>query len=61
VEFTPQGPKARSVLAYGESNDPASPYHTAQAEMFARGEFKDVRFTEAAIAADLQREYRPGR
>jgi acyl-homoserine-lactone acylase len=60
VEFTPEGPRARSVLAYGQSNDPASPYHTAQAEMFVRGEFKEVRFTEEAIAGDLVRAYRPG-
>ena len=59
VEFTPDGPRARSILAYGESNDPASPHHTDQAEMFVRGEFKEVRFTEEAIADDLIREYRP--
>ena len=61
VEFTPEGPRARSVLAYGQSNDPESPYHTAQAEMFVRGEFKEVRFTEEDIAGDVKREYRPGR
>ncbi len=61
VEFTPDGPRAFSVLAYGQSNDPASPHHTDQAEMFVRGEFKAVRFSEAAIAGGLVREYRPGR
>ena len=60
VEFTADGPRAYSVLAYGESGDPASPHHTDQAAMFARGEFKRVRFTEDAIAADLVRRYRPG-
>jgi hypothetical protein len=28
--------------------------------MFVRGEFKDVRFSEEAIGADLVTEYRPG-
>jgi len=60
VEFGRSGPRAYSVLAYGESNRPDSPHHTDQAEMFARGEFKRVAFTEEDIAADLQRRYRPG-
>jgi acyl-homoserine-lactone acylase len=60
VEFGRNGPRAYSVLAYGESNRPDSPHHTDQAEMFARGEFKRVAFTEEDIAADLQQRYRPG-
>ena len=60
VEFTPNGPRARSILAYGESDDPESPHDMDQAAMFVRGEFKDVRFSEEAIGADLVTEYRPG-
>jgi acyl-homoserine-lactone acylase len=60
VEFGRDGPRAYSILAYGQSNNPDSPHHTDQAEMFARGEFKQVAFTEDEIAADLQRRYRPG-
>ncbi|NNG16360.1 MAG: hypothetical protein HKM89_07760 [Gemmatimonadales bacterium] len=60
VEFGRDGPRAYSVLAYGESAKPDSPHHTDQAEMFTRGELKRVAFTEADIAAQLMRSYRPG-
>jgi hypothetical protein len=60
VEFGKSVPRAYSVLAYGQSPDPASPNHADQAEMFARGEMKPVRFTEADIKKATVREYRPG-
>lgn len=60
VEFT-DTPRAYSILAYGQSPDPAAPHHADQAEMFARGQLKPVRFTEADIARALVREYRPGK
>jgi len=60
VEFGRDGPRAYSVLAYGQSDDPASPHFADQAAMFARGELKRVAFTEAEIARDLVRRYRPG-
>ena len=60
VEFGRDGPRAYSVLAYGESSNPDSPHHTDQAEMFTRGELKRVAFTEEEIAAQLIRSYRPG-
>jgi acyl-homoserine-lactone acylase len=61
VEFGRDGPRAYSVLAYGESSRPESPHHADQAAMFARGELKRVAFTEEEIARDLLRRYRPGR
>lgn len=60
VEFGRTGPRALSVLAYGESSRPDSPHHADQAAMFARGELKRVAFTETEIARDLLRRYRPG-
>ena len=45
VEFA-ETPRAYSVLAYGESRRPESPWHSDQAEMFAKGEVKKVAFTE---------------
>jgi acyl-homoserine-lactone acylase len=60
VEFGRDGPRAYSVLAYGQSDDPASPHFADQAAIFARGELKRVAFTEAEIARDLLRRYRPG-
>lgn len=59
VEFT-SPVRAYSVLAYGQSNDPKSPYYSDQAALFARGELKPVAFTEAEIEEQLVRRYRPG-
>ena len=53
-------PRAYSVLAYGESAREDSPYHSDQAEMFARGEMKRVAFTERDVEAQAVRRYRPG-
>ena len=53
-------PRAYSVLAYGESPQPASPWHADQAEMFARGELKQVAFTARDVDAQAVASYRPG-
>ena len=53
-------PRAYSVLAYGQSPDPASPWHADQAAMFARGEMKRVAFTTRAVDAGAVHRYRPG-
>jgi acyl-homoserine-lactone acylase len=53
-------PRAYSVLAYGQSPDPASPWHADQAAMFARGDMKKVAFTPRAIEAGAVARYRPG-
>jgi acyl-homoserine-lactone acylase len=60
VEFAKTGPRALSVLAYGQSLDSASPHHADQAAMFAKGQTKTVRFTERDIAKFTQRTYQPG-
>jgi acyl-homoserine-lactone acylase len=59
VEFGARAPRAFSVLAYGQSTDPASPHHADQAAMFARGELKPVRFTARDVAAHTIRSYTP--
>jgi len=59
VEFGERGPRAYSVLEYGESDDPASPHHSDQVAMFGRGELKQVAFTEREIQRQLVRRYRP--
>jgi acyl-homoserine-lactone acylase len=59
VEFGDQ-PRAYSILAYGESQREDSPYHSDQAAMFARGEMKPVAWTDADIARQTVRRYRPG-
>jgi acyl-homoserine-lactone acylase len=53
-------PRAYSVLAYGESPKPESPWHASQAEMFAKGEMKKVAFTPKDVDASAVARYRPG-
>jgi acyl-homoserine-lactone acylase len=53
-------PRAYSVLAYGQSPRPDSPWHADQAEMFARGEMKRVAFTARDVDAQALLRYRPG-
>jgi acyl-homoserine-lactone acylase len=59
VEFGDE-PRAYSVLAYGESSKPDSPYFSDQAAMFARGQLKPVAWLERDIEAQTVRTYRPG-
>jgi len=59
VEFG-ETPRAYSVLAYGESPQPASPWYADQAAMFARGEMKKVAFTAREVDAGAVLRYRPG-
>jgi acyl-homoserine-lactone acylase len=53
-------PRAYSVLAYGESSKPESPWYADQAAMFARGELKPVAFTRREIDRQAVVTYRPG-
>lgn len=59
VEFT-DPPKAYSILAYGQSNNPESPHHADQAPLFAENQMKKVVFSEEDIKANLIKVYRPG-
>jgi acyl-homoserine-lactone acylase len=59
IEFS-DTPRAYSVLAYGESRRPESPWFADQAEMFAKGEVKKVAFTDADVSATAVLRYRPG-
>ncbi|KQQ86463.1 penicillin amidase [Massilia sp. Leaf139] len=60
VEFGPKL-KAKSILAGGQSGNPASKHFADQAEMYSRGEFKDVLFYKEDIRKQLEREYHPGK
>jgi acyl-homoserine-lactone acylase len=53
-------PRAYSVLAYGESNQPDSPYFDDQAAMFAHGRMKTVAFSREDVERAAIRRYRPG-
>ncbi|MGH6690756.1 MAG: penicillin acylase family protein, partial [Gammaproteobacteria bacterium] len=51
---------AWSVLAYGQTTDLASPHSRDQIRLFAGQTLRPVWFSEAGIAANLERRYRPG-
>jgi acyl-homoserine-lactone acylase len=59
VEFGDE-PRAYSVLAYGQSQDPRSPYYADQAALFAANRMKAVHWTEQQIEAATVLRYRPG-
>ena len=59
VEFGPRV-RAKSILAGGQSGNPASKHFADQAEMYSRGEFKDVLFYQEDIRKALERQYHPG-
>lgn len=52
--------KARSLLAGGNSGDPASPHFFDQGEMYSKGRFKDVLFYKEDVLKGAERSYRPG-
>ncbi|MFI0239881.1 penicillin acylase family protein [Streptomyces sp. NPDC016845] len=52
VELTPDGPRARTLLTYGQSANPASPHYADQTRLFSRKRWVTERFTAAEIAAD---------
>jgi acyl-homoserine-lactone acylase len=60
IEFGKDIPRAYSVLAYGESTKEDSPFHSDQAEMFARGAMKRVAFAPADVEAQTVKRYNPG-
>jgi acyl-homoserine-lactone acylase len=59
VEFGPRV-HARSVLAGGESGNPASPHFNDQGAMYSRGQFKDIPFYREDIDKQFERKYHPG-
>ena len=59
VEFGPRV-RAKSVLAGGVSGDPKSPHFSDQAEMYAKGQFKDVLFYREDVEKHAERTYQPG-
>ncbi|WP_085597522.1 MULTISPECIES: acylase [unclassified Pseudomonas] len=54
VSFDEQGPRARGLLAFSLSSDPASAHFRDQTEAFARNQWSELPFTEAQIRADGQ-------
>jgi acyl-homoserine-lactone acylase len=52
--------KAKSLLAGGQSGNPASPHFNDQAEMYTKGIFKDVLFYKEDVMKHVERSYHPG-
>ncbi|MEO9869809.1 acylase [Ekhidna sp.] len=52
---------AKTLLAGGQSSDPNSPHFDDQAEMYAKGEFKDVAFYREDVEARAEETYTPGK
>ncbi len=52
--------RARAVTAGGLNNDPASPHFNDQADRYANGNLRDVRFYREDVEANAQETYRPG-
>jgi acyl-homoserine-lactone acylase len=52
VELTRSGPRARTLLTYGQSAYPSSPHHTDQTRLYNAKRWVTDRFTEQEIAAD---------
>lgn len=56
VEYTDDGPRASSILTYGQTDDRSSPLFTSQMRRFAAKDWKDVLYTDAAIREDPELE-----
>lgn len=52
--------KAKSLLAGGESGDPASSHFKDQAEMYTHGRFKEVLFYPEDLEKHTEKKYHPG-
>lgn len=53
--------KAKSLLAGGVNNNPASSFFTNQAEIYSQGNFKDVLFYREDVERNVSRKYQPGK
>ena len=52
--------KAKSLLAGGNSGNPASPHFFDQSIMYSKGAFKTVLFYKEDVVRNVERKYQPG-
>ena len=53
LEFTPEGPRGKVLLAYGNASQPGSPHDGDQLELLSRGEMRPLWFTRAEAEANV--------
>lgn len=53
--------KATSLLAGGQSGNPASPHFKDQAAMYTKGQFKEVWFYKEDVVKNMEESYAPGK
>lgn len=58
VEMTPEGPRAVTALPGGNSEDPDSPFHRNEMELWRRNQVRPVPFTEDEVVATAVERYR---
>jgi acyl-homoserine-lactone acylase len=51
MQFGDDGPEARAIMVYSQSEDPDSPHFIDQSQLYAEERLRPVLFTEADIAA----------
>jgi acyl-homoserine lactone acylase PvdQ len=51
---------ARTILANGQSCDPASPHYTDQSRLYAIGQLKDAFIYKADVLKNMESRYHPG-
>lgn len=56
VELDADGPDARAIMTYSQSDHATSPYFDDQTRIYGQGQLRDVQFTSDEIAADLVEE-----
>ncbi|TDH29045.1 penicillin acylase family protein [Segetibacter sp. 3557_3] len=52
--------RAKSIMYFGQSADPASPHYFDQAPLYASGGFKDAYFYKSDVLKHRERRYHPG-
>ena len=52
--------KAKSLLAGGQSGNPASKHFNDQLEMYTKGQFKEVLFYKEDVLKHAEKTYHPG-
>ena len=59
-EFSKNSVRARTLLQYGTSGDPASNHFFDQAQLLSQGKFKESPFQWKDVVAQATRVYHPG-